>query len=66
MQASQILLISATGFIPAFEFQTLSHFLLDFWLSVIFIAVRYSSSPLSKKCHFGHIGGADRNLTFVL
>ena len=29
-------------------------------------AVRYSSNPLSKKCHFGHIGGADRNLTFVL
>jgi len=27
--------------------------------------VRYSSSPLSKKCHFGHVGGADRNLTFV-
>ena len=28
--------------------------------------MRYSSSPLSKKCHFGHIGGADRNLTFML
>jgi len=28
--------------------------------------VRYSSNPLSKKCHFGHVGGADRNLTFVL
>ena len=28
--------------------------------------MRYSSDPLSKKCHFGHIGGADRNLTFVL
>jgi len=28
--------------------------------------VRYSSSPLSKKCHFGHVGGADRNLTFAL
>ena len=28
--------------------------------------MRYSSSPLSKKCHFGHIGGADPNLTFVL
>jgi len=33
---------------------------------VVFFAVRYSSSPLSKKCHFGHVGGADRNLTFVL
>ena len=29
-------------------------------------AVRYSSNPLSKKCHFGHVGGADHNLTFVL
>ena len=29
-------------------------------------AVRYSSDPLSKKCHFGHVGGADRDLTFVL
>ena len=28
--------------------------------------MRYSSNPLSKKCHFGHIGGADHNLTFVL
>jgi len=28
--------------------------------------VRYSSNPLSKKCHFGHVGGADPNLTFVL
>ena len=29
-------------------------------------AVRYSSNPLSKKCHFGHVGDADHNLTFVL
>ena len=28
--------------------------------------MRYSSDPLSKKCYFGHIGGADRNLTFAL
>ena len=28
--------------------------------------MRYSSTPLSKKCHFGHIGGANLNLTFVL
>ena len=29
-------------------------------------AVRYSSNPLSKKCHFGYVGGVDRDLTFVL
>jgi len=28
--------------------------------------MRYSSSPLSKKCHFGHVCGTNRNLTFVL
>ena len=28
--------------------------------------MRYSSGPLSKKCHFEHVGGADRNLTFAL
>ena len=28
--------------------------------------MRYSSNPLSKKCHFEHVGGADPNLTFVL
>ena len=28
--------------------------------------MRYSSSPLSKKCHVGHIGGTDPNLTFAL
>ena len=28
--------------------------------------MRYFSIPLSKKCHFGHVGGTDRNLTFVL
>ena len=28
--------------------------------------MHYSSNPLSKKCHFGHVGGADLNLTFVL
>ena len=33
---------------------------------VILFTVRYSSNPLSKKCHFRHVGGADRNLTFVL
>jgi len=29
-------------------------------------AVWYSSNSLSKKCHFGHIGGADPNMIFVL
>ena len=29
-------------------------------------AVRYSSDPLSKRRHFGHVGGIDRDLTFVL
>jgi len=31
-----------------------------------FFAVRYSSNPLSKKCHFGHVGGADPNMIFIL
>ena len=30
-----------------------------------FFTMRYSNF-LSKKCHFGHVGGADPNLTFVL
>jgi len=33
---------------------------------VVLFAVRYSSNPLSNKCHFGHVGGADLNLMFVL
>ena len=33
---------------------------------VILFVVRYFSNPLSKKCHFEHVGGADPNLTFVL
>ena len=33
---------------------------------VILFVVRYSSNPMSKKCHFGHIGGADLNIMFVL
>jgi len=28
--------------------------------------MRYSSNPLSKKCHFGHVSGTDLNQTFVL
>jgi len=31
-----------------------------------FLVVRNSSNPLSKKCHFGHISGADLNMIFVL
>ena len=30
------------------------------------MAVRYSLNPLSKKCHFGYVGGVDPNFTFVL
>ena len=28
-------------------------------------AVRYSSNPLSKKCHFGHLGSAGPNMIFI-
>ena len=28
--------------------------------------VPHTSAPLSKRRHFGHVGGADRDLTFVL
>ena len=33
---------------------------------VVFFIVRYSLNPLSKMCHFGHVGGADPNLMFEL
>ena len=33
---------------------------------VVLFVVRYSSNPLSKKCHFGHVGGVDPNMIFVL
>ena len=33
---------------------------------VALFVMRYSSNPLSKKCHFGHVGGADPNMIFVL
>jgi len=33
---------------------------------VVIFAVRYSSNPLSKKCHFGHVGDADPNMIFIL
>ena len=32
----------------------------------IYVTNQYSSNPLSKKCHFGHAGGVDLNLIFVL
>jgi len=32
---------------------------------VVIFAVRYSSNPLSKKCHFGHVGGVDPNMIFI-
>ena len=46
----------------------LQHFdiFLDSDCFVVLFAVRYSSNPLSKKCHFGHVGGADPNMIFVL
>ena len=28
--------------------------------------MRYSSNPLSKQYHYGHVGGADPNMIFVL
>ena len=28
--------------------------------------MRYSSNPLSKKCHFERVDGADQNMVFVL
>ena len=33
---------------------------------VVLFTVRYSSNPLPKQCHFGHIGGADPNMIFLL
>ena len=33
---------------------------------IVSFAVRYSLNPLSKKCHFGQVGGADTNMIFVL
>jgi len=33
---------------------------------VVLFVVPYSSNPLSKKCHFGHVGDTDPNLIFVL
>ena len=47
------------------ELQHFNNFHIANYCVVIFV-VRYSSNPLSKMCHFGHVGGADLNLTFVL
>ena len=37
-----------------------------YWIYVLLFAVRYSSDPLSKRCHFGYMGGADPNIAFGL
>jgi len=47
------------------EIQHLDNFQVADYCVVLF-AVRYSSNPLSKQCHFGHVGGADPNMIFVL
>ena len=33
---------------------------------VVLFAMRYSTNPLSKKCHFGFVGGVDPNMIFIL
>ena len=33
---------------------------------VLFLAVRYSLNPLTKRNHFGHIGGVDPNFLVSL
>ena len=48
-----------------FELQQFDNFHVADYCVVLFFVVRYSLNPLSKKCHFGHIGGADPNLMFV-
>ena len=47
------------------ELQHLDNFQVVDYCVVLF-AIRYSSNPLSKQCHFGHVGGADPNMIFVL
>jgi len=49
----------------ASELQHLDNFQVADYYVILFI-VRYFLNPLSKKCHFRHVGGADPNLTFVL
>ena len=48
------------------QYSTIFRFFIITDCCIILFAVQYSSNPLSKKCHFGHVGGADPNLTFVL
>ena len=49
----------------ASEFQQFDNFqVIDY--CVILFAVRYSSNPLSKQYHFGHVRGADPNMIFIL
>jgi len=37
-----------------------------YWLCILLFVVRYSSNPLIKRNHFGHIGSADPNFLFSL
>ena len=37
-----------------------------YWFHVSLFAVRYTSGPLSKRCHFGHMSGVDPSFTFDL
>jgi len=49
----------------ASKLQRLDNFQVTDYCVVLF-AVRYSSNPLSKKCYFGHVGGTDPNMIFIL
>ena len=52
---------------PTFKFQhfDISHCLfLILWF--LLFTVRYSSNPLAKRCHFGHVVGTDPTLSLTL
>ena len=49
---------------PCIWASTLRHFS-DSDCCVVLFAVRYSSNPLYKKCHFRHVAGADPNMIFI-
>ena len=53
---------------PVFKLQHLVFFHCSRILTSMFFffAVRYSSSPLSKWCHFGHVGRLEPNVVFSL
>ena len=53
---------------PVFGLQHLANFSLfqDFDYCFLLFAVRYSLNSLTKRNHFGHIGGADPNVLFSL